>query len=78
MAELTKLKWEKIFSEHSNYLNRAAVFGGWLVMSTDDVIEYQGDQSHKTGQEGYQWRTSICFIPDPSHSWDLTKDYGNT
>ena len=72
------LKWEKVESHHSNYINRAAVFGGWLVMSTDDVREYQGPDSYMSGKEGYQWRTSICFIPDPNHEWDLNKYYGNT
>ena len=34
-------------------------------MSTDWII----------GAEGYQWRTSVTFVPDPNHAWDLQNDY---
>ncbi len=77
---MTEFKWEKVEHNHGNALHRAPVFGGWLVMSTDSVLtvlptEYSG---RIRNDDGHEWRTSICFIPDPNHEWDLTKDYGNT
>jgi hypothetical protein len=69
-----KIEWEPIDSNHSNYITRAKVFGGWLVMSTDEVqtqIPEQWGQGLVSfrNEEGYQWRTSICFVPDPKHEW---------
>jgi hypothetical protein len=58
------LKWEKI----DNSYERAKVFGGWILKVCDEVMH---DRS-EFGQGmvgGWDWRSSICFIPDPDHLW---------
>lgn len=65
-----KLEWESIESNTSNYIQRAKVFGGWLVMSTDDVQTsvYTG-YTQPENQQGHEFRTSITFVPDLKHEW---------
>lgn len=62
------LKWEQIEDSHGKGVSwRARVFGGWLVKTTDDVhIKMHEDMTHQTG---YEWRTSMCFVPDPNYLW---------
>ncbi len=58
------LKWEMIDSYHK----RAPIPGGWLVKAFEDVFE---DRSNY-GQgivSGWQWRVTMCFVPDPNHEW---------
>lgn len=65
-----KLEWESIEHNHGNYLVRAKVFGGWLVMSTDDVqTQVYGGYNTPSNEQGYEWRTSITFVPDVKHEW---------
>lgn len=64
-----KLEWENIEHNHGNYLVRAKVFGGWLVMSTDDVQTLRNDGYTLNPESGYEWRTSIAFVPDIKHEW---------
>lgn len=59
-----KLIWESIDSNHE----RAQVLGGWLVKSHNEVFEY----INETMQTGWNWQTSLCFVPDPTHTWDIT------
>lgn len=67
---IMKLKWEGIEHDHGNQLSRAKVPGGWLVMSTDDVVTqvYEG-YDIPSNEYGYEWRTSITFVPDENHNW---------
>lgn len=65
-----KLEWERIDDSTSAGVYRAKVFGGWLIMATDDVITpvntgYSMPEYH----QGYEWRTSITFVPDLKHEW---------
>ena len=46
---------------------RAKVPGGWLVATSNDAVV----TIHDIVQEGYQWRTSITFMPDPKHEWEV-------
>ena len=58
------LNWEDI----DNYHKRARVNDGWLVKAFEDVYE---DRS-ACGQgmvAGWQWRMTMCFVPDPNHEW---------
>lgn len=65
-----KLEWEQIEHNHGNYLTRAKVFGGWLVMSTDEVQTPMDEGYDKpVNRQGYEWRTSITFVPDLKHEW---------
>lgn len=73
---MEQLKWEQIPQDLTGSLNRTPIFGGWLVRLFEDIrspinIGYpQPDY-----QQGYEWRPSICFVPDPNHEWDLTVPY---
>lgn len=49
----------------SSTIKRAKVIGGWLILVTDKLTEYQ---ERHTG--GYGFRTSTTFIPDPEHKWE--------
>jgi hypothetical protein len=62
-----KLNWEAI--DRVENIARAKVFGGWLIKQLDDVMTVMHAETH--GQVGYEWRQSICFIPDPHHEWVL-------
>lgn len=68
-----KLEFEKIEHNHGNHISRAKVFGGWLVMSADDVMtqwpDGYGDLVSFRNEQGDEFRTSICFVPDPKHEW---------
>lgn len=61
------LVWEDI----GDNTGRAKVFGGWIVRSLTDVLitmdEYIGPAP------GYEYRESICFVPDINHEWDHDK-----
>lgn len=72
------MRWEKVETNHAQSLYRSPVFGGWLVMSVDDVRSpvYTG-YNQPEYHEGYEWKSSISFVPDPNHEWDLSKEYGN-
>ena len=65
-----KLEWESIESSRSNNIYKAKVFGGWLVMSVDDVrspVNIGYDQPDY--QYGYEWRNSLTFVPDINGEW---------
>jgi len=67
------LNWEKIENDNNEHLYRAKVFGGWLVMATSEVMtqvpDIYGQIASWRNEQGYQWRSSICFIPDVKHEW---------
>ncbi len=60
------MRWDFI----ENDLERAAIFGGWLVRSSSPV-------THDTDngmQDGWDWRVAITFVPDPVHQWALNNE----
>ncbi len=62
------MHFEFIDDEHS----RAKVPGGWIIKSyTDVLVRLHSDQ---TPVAGYEWRTSICFMPDADHVWQIDKE----
>ena len=62
-----KLEWEDMESNFGD-VQRAKVFGGWLVKSVQDVfISLHEDQRPQTG---YEWREAMVFVPDPKHEWE--------
>jgi hypothetical protein len=65
-----KLEWEQVEHNHGNAIHRAKVFGGWLIMSTDEVQTqvYEGYDIPSI-REGYEWKTSITFMADINHQW---------
>jgi len=57
-----KLEWEQI----DNYHQRAPIFGGWLVKTYEDVSHLGLGYATTIG---WDWRISMCFVPDPNHEW---------
>ena len=58
----TARKWDTVI-EGSLY--RLKIFGGWLVSEISDVDTVDANNQV----------TSICFVPDPKHEWDLNEEY---
>lgn len=58
------MEWEQIDSCHQ----RCKVLGGWLVKAYESVAHIlpQGDC-----MDGWDWRVSMCFVPDPNHEWKI-------
>jgi hypothetical protein len=69
------MKWEDIGHDNGFYLRRARIFGGWLVNAIADVNTLRHDGYSLSTSQGYEWRNSITFVPDPNHEWDLDKTY---
>lgn len=56
------MEWEDI----DNYHKRCSIPGGWLVKAYEDVFQKDTDDT-----VGYDWRMSMCFVPDPLHEWKI-------
>lgn len=65
--------WEDVPQDNGFYLRRTPIFGGWLVQAISDVISRNADGERRW--ENDEWRTSITFVPDPQHQWDLSVKY---
>ena len=63
------LEWEEIKQNNAGYLSRAKVIGGWLVKYTDNVLKDLNSEC--TMQDGYEWRSSITFVPDVNYEWSV-------
>lgn len=64
MSDLKILKWEKI----DDGMHRSRTPTGWLVRECVEVCHINsGNQEYITS--GYDWRTSITFVPDPDEVW---------
>lgn len=66
-----ELVWEGIDKTHE----RAKVIGGWLVKSCQDVLVSMHEDMPPT--EGYEYRETMCFVPDPEHEWGKVAKYKN-
>lgn len=62
------LKWEYL----EDNLYRMKIPGGWLVKYSSDVLSRMWENS--APQQGYEWRDSITFVPDPNHEWVINKE----
>lgn len=62
------MNWEQI----DDYHKRAKVHGGWLVKTYEEVMH--NDTEMQRMNSGYDWRVSMCFVPDINHEWSLTND----
>lgn len=60
--------WQEIKQNHGGYLYRAKVPNGWLVKAVEDVVLVTQESGK---QDGYSWTSSITFVPDPEHSWEV-------
>jgi hypothetical protein len=59
------MEWETI--EYN--LFRTKVPNGWLVKISEHVMTNMHPNS--IASEGYEWRSSICFVPDEGHYWKI-------
>ena len=60
-----KFEWEEL---GDNYSKRAKVHGGWIVVHYTDVVH---ETEHQGMAGGWDWRSSMVFVPDPKHEWEL-------
>lgn len=68
--DYTKEKWDLI-SYMSNGIvsySRIAIPGGWLVEGLTNVLTQLSDGRM---DQGFDWRASIAFVPDPEHLWKI-------
>lgn len=64
------LIWEEIKQDTAGTLYRSKVPNGWLVKEVQDVhvvIEH----SNTLGNHGYEWTSSLTFVPDINNSWEI-------
>ena len=68
------LIWESVKQQTSDgrnlsgYMYRAKVPNGWLVKEVQDCGFLDAFQRYV---DGYTWTSSITFVPDPEHKWEL-------
>lgn len=62
------LNFKPLPNKQGYTLERAKVFGGWLVREMHDVLHI--NPNYHSLQPGYEWRSTLTFIPDPSHTWE--------
>lgn len=55
-------------------IQRAKVPGGWLVREVMDVLH--DDPNRGNLQSGWEWRSSLTFIPDPEYLWEPYEKLG--
>lgn len=69
------LYWEEIKQNQGAYLCRAKVFGGWLVKETQEVhLDIGDNHTSVLSNTGYEWTSSITFVPDANHEWKINND----
>lgn len=70
------LNWDEINHDNGFILRRAKVFGGWLVNSLlDGCTPTRYSNGYIENERSHEWRSSLTFVPDPNHEWDLNKTY---
>ena len=62
-----KVEFETVPTNNAITLFRAEVPGGWLVMGVNEV--YTNALESGLFGKGFEWRSSLCFVPDPEHHW---------
>lgn len=56
------LQWETLDNSH----HRLKVPGGWIMKAYEEVTHDRGDSGM---DQGWDFRVSICFVPDAKHEW---------
>lgn len=72
------LNWEQLPQNHAGTLFRVKVIGGWLVKEVQDFPTQVPEERNSfnvfvtwKNEEGLNWTSSICFVPDPEHKWQI-------
>lgn len=63
------LIWNVIEQNTGGTLYRAKVPNGWLVKEVNNVYINMQDGSNPLTNDGYEWTSSITFVPDPDDEW---------
>lgn len=63
------LIWTQIPQDTAGTLYRVKVPGGWLIKEVQDVHLNLKDNMNVLSNNGYEWTTSITFVPDLKHEW---------
>ncbi len=64
---MKKIEWELLEQDQSGYMYRSKVPGGWMVKCVEDVLVDLNEDRKMCN--GYEWRSALCFVPDPSYQW---------
>lgn len=66
------LNWEIIPQNTAGTLQRVKVPNGWLVREVQDVhLDLGGHFKPILSNSGYEWTSSITFVPDPNWEWKI-------
>ena len=65
------VKWENIPQDTAGILQRTKVPGGWLVKEVHDVYVTIADYIPVQEGLGYTWTSTLTFVPDINHEWDI-------
>ena len=68
------LNWEEIKQNHGGTLFRCKVPNGWLVKEVQEVHIDVNDGAPILSNTGYEWTSSLAFVPDVNHEWDTNKE----
>ena len=65
------LIWEEVKQDTGGTLQRVKVPNGWLVKETHEVYLSMKNGSFITENNGHTWTSSLAFIPDADHRWEI-------
>ena len=61
------------FEKIDDWNERAKVFGGWIVKANESVAHVVDGAI----SDGWDWRSTTVFVPDPDHEWVFAKPEGD-
>ncbi len=68
------LKWEEVKQNTGSTLYRTKVPNGWLVKEVNEVHLEIPNGSFILENTGYEWTSTMAFVPDIHHEWDISDD----
>lgn len=60
--------WEEIEQSTGGSMYRTKVPTGWLIKEVQEVMHNFPDRGL---DNGYDWTSTLTFVPDPTHSWEV-------
>jgi hypothetical protein len=63
------VEWEEIKQNTAGILFRYKLSNGWLVKEVQDVHLELNDGRNLLNHTGFEWSSSITFVPDSAHEW---------